>query len=182
MYLLAAGSFTNRTPFLTKYINKRLTLSVFIIQSEEKQRNSIGFLTNIKIIFLIWNSKYKWAIRFSDKYNLRFQDRSFDVKLLLKLEILLEDELLLEVKLIFKLEWLIKVKLILEVDLLFELELLLEVELREVDFEFLLEIELLFDLELLLEVKLLSEVELLFDLELLLEVELLFDLELSLEV
>ena len=28
-----------------------------------KQRNSIGLLTNIKIIFLIWNSKYKHTIK-----------------------------------------------------------------------------------------------------------------------
>ena len=27
---------------------------MFIIQSKEKQRNSIALLTNIKIIFLIW--------------------------------------------------------------------------------------------------------------------------------
>ena len=34
----------------TEHIDKRLTFLVFIIQSEEKQRNSIGILTNIKII------------------------------------------------------------------------------------------------------------------------------------
>ena len=51
------------------------------------------------------------AIRFSDKYDLLFQDRSFDVKLLLEVELLLDVELLLEVK------------LLLEIDLLFELEL-----------------------------------------------------------
>ena len=53
-HLLAAGSFTdNRFQehfFLTEHIDKRLSFLVFIIQSEEKQRNSIGILTNIKII------------------------------------------------------------------------------------------------------------------------------------
>ena len=34
---------------------------MFIIQSEEKQRNSMDLLTNVKIIFLIWNSKYKYT-------------------------------------------------------------------------------------------------------------------------
>ena len=56
-------------------------------------------------------------IRCSEKYDLRFQDRSFDV------------ELLLEVELLFELELLIVVELLLAVKLLFELKLLLEVEL-----------------------------------------------------
>ena len=51
----------SRTPFLTEHINRRLTFSVFIIQSEEKKRNSKGLLTNTKIIFLIWNSRYKYS-------------------------------------------------------------------------------------------------------------------------
>ena len=41
----------------------RLTFSVFTIDGEEKERNSIGPLTNIKIIFLIWTSKYKYSIK-----------------------------------------------------------------------------------------------------------------------
>ena len=43
LHLLAAGSFTDNHfqehLFLTEHINRRLTFSVFIIQSEEKQRN-----------------------------------------------------------------------------------------------------------------------------------------------
>ena len=80
------------------------------------------------------------AIRFSDKYDLRFQDRSFDV------------ELLLQAELLFKLELLKEVELLLEDEVVFDLELLLEVEL-------LLKVELLFDLELLLGVELLPEVK-----------------------
>ena len=57
------------------------------------------------------------VIRFSEEYDLCFQDRSFDV------------ELLLEVELLFELELLIVLELLLEVKLLFELKLLLEVEL-----------------------------------------------------
>ena len=55
LHLLAAGSFTDNHfqehNFLTEHIYKRLTFSVSIIQNEEKQRNSIGLLTNVKIIF-----------------------------------------------------------------------------------------------------------------------------------
>ena len=80
------------------------------------------------------------VIRFSDKYDLRFQDRSFDV------------ELLLQAELLFKLELLKEVELLLEDEVVFDLELLLEVEL-------LLKVELLFDLELLLGVELLPEVK-----------------------
>ena len=52
------------------------------------------------------------VIRFSDKYDLRFEDRGFDVKLLLEVALLFELELLTEVELLFELE------------LLFDLELL----------------------------------------------------------
>ena len=44
------------------------------------------------------------ATCFSGKYNLRFQDRSFFVKLLLEVELLFEVELLLKVELLFELE------------------------------------------------------------------------------
>ena len=40
------------------------------------------------------------AIRFSDKYDLRFQDRRFYVELSLKVELLLEVELLFDLKLL----------------------------------------------------------------------------------
>ena len=65
------------------------------------------------------------AIRFSVKYDLCVDDRSFD------LELLFDFKLLLEVELLFKFE-------LLEVELLFKFELLVQVELP-------------FDLQLLLE-------------------------------
>ena len=53
LHLLAAGSFTDNHfqehNFLTAHIYRRLTFSVSIIQSEEKQRNSIGLLTKSKL-------------------------------------------------------------------------------------------------------------------------------------
>ena len=55
------------------------------------------------------------AIRFSVKYDLCLQDRSFDF------EILFEIELLLEVELLFDLELLLEVELPLEVNLEFNL-------------------------------------------------------------
>ena len=48
------------------------------------------------------------AICFSIKQDLRFQDRSFDAKLLFDLELLLEAELLLEVELLLDLELLLE--------------------------------------------------------------------------
>ena len=69
--ILAAIAFTScwqlyrqlslRTHFLPEHIYKRLTFSLFVIQSEKNQRNSMGLLSNAKIIFLIWNSKYKYT-------------------------------------------------------------------------------------------------------------------------
>ena len=67
------------------------------------------------------------VIRFSDKYDLRFQDRRFellfDLKLLLEVQLLLEVESLLEVKLLFDLELLLDVQLLFKVELLLDLEL-----------------------------------------------------------
>ena len=57
LHLLAADTFTvshfQEQLFEQKTLAKDLTFSVVIIQSEEKQRNSKGFLTNVKIILLI---------------------------------------------------------------------------------------------------------------------------------
>ena len=49
------------------------------------------------------------VIRFSDKYDLRFHDLSFDVELLLEVALLFELELLIEVELLFDLELLLQV-------------------------------------------------------------------------
>ena len=56
------------------------------------------------------------AIRFSDKYDLRFQHRGFDVELLLQVELLLEVELLLKVKLLFDLKLLLEIASLLKVE------------------------------------------------------------------
>ena len=72
----------SRTHFLTEHIYKRLTFSMFIIQSEEKQRNSMDLLTNVEIIFLIWNSKYKyttWNFLFIHTYDY-WNNKHGDVK------------------------------------------------------------------------------------------------------
>ena len=55
---------------------------MFIIQSEEKLRISIGRLTNVKIIVLIWNSKYKyttWNFLFIHTYDY-WNNKHGDVK------------------------------------------------------------------------------------------------------
>ena len=41
----------SRTPLLTEHINKRLTFSLFIIQSKEKQRKSIGLFDQYQDYF-----------------------------------------------------------------------------------------------------------------------------------
>ena len=58
------------------------------------------------------------AIRFSFKYDLRFQERSFNV------ELLLEVDLSLQVELQFDLKLLLEVTLLLEVEFLFDLEVI----------------------------------------------------------
>ena len=58
------------------------------------------------------------AIRFSVKYDLRFQERSFNV------ELLLEVDLSLQVELQFDLKLLLEVTLLLEVEFLFDLEVI----------------------------------------------------------
>ena len=45
------------------------------------------------------------AIRFSDTYDLCFQERSFDVELLLKVELLLEVDLLFELQLLIEVKY-----------------------------------------------------------------------------
>ena len=63
------------------------------------------------------------TIRFSVKYDLRFHDRNFDVKLLFELEFLLEVKLLFDdLELLFDIELLLEVELLLDVELLFDIE------------------------------------------------------------
>ena len=54
-----------RNLFLTEHINKRLTIIQIVIivynRSEEKQRNSMGLLTNLTNSEPIWNWKYKYT-------------------------------------------------------------------------------------------------------------------------
>ena len=52
------------------------------------------------------------TIRFPDKYNFRFQDQSFDLKLLLEIELQLEVELLFDFELLLEVELLIEVELL----------------------------------------------------------------------
>ena len=47
---------------------------------------------------------YRRVIRFSVKYDVRFQDRSFDFELLLEIELPFHPELLAQVELLFYLE------------------------------------------------------------------------------
>ena len=51
----------SRTPFLTEHIYKRLTFSVFIIQSKEKQSNSRGFWPILRL-FLRFETHMKLSI------------------------------------------------------------------------------------------------------------------------
>ena len=100
-----------------------------VIRVEDKELENIfnqryGTLYNVRVASKRKAAKNKtdrWyirkpikAIRFSNKYDLCFQDRSFDV------ELLLEIQLLLEVELLFDLEFLLEVELPLEVELLLE--------------------------------------------------------------
>ena len=75
------------------------------------------FLCNLFLVFWLATIAIMFPVRkpiraicSSDKYDLRFQDQSFDV------ELLLEVESLLEVELLFELELLIEVELLLEVE------------------------------------------------------------------
>ena len=82
MHLLATGSFTDS--YFQEHFDKRQTSSVFIIENVEKQRNSIGLLTNIKIFFLIWNSKYKYHIKiFIQSYLLLLKQQTWKRKMCL---------------------------------------------------------------------------------------------------
>ena len=71
--------------------------------------SQLGKVSAIIKIFKLLRKPIR-AIRFSDKYDLRFQHRGFDVELLLEVELLLKVKLLFDLKLLLEVASLLKVE------------------------------------------------------------------------